>query len=255
MRKHLYVDNVDLATYGVYISGGGTFSAPEKACTWYGVPNRNGDILGYNRRLLNIEVTYDCFICANFDTNISNLRNFLLSRDGLVRISDDYHTGEFRMGTYEGPFEPTITQKLDAGSFQLTFNCQPQRWLTSGETPITKTKTTSASQSQSYTLNNPTHFHSKPLIRITGDGIVFIANRYIEILTTLTHSYVDIDCDSMACYCGNLNCSPDVIIRYGNEGTSYGADPPTLPPGNWGIYFPAGTNVTEVTITPRYWEV
>ena len=126
MRKHLYVDSVDLATYGVYISGGGTFSAPEKECTWYGVPNRNGDILGYNRRLLNIKVTYDCFICANFDTNISNLRNFLLSRDGLVRISDDYHTGEFRMGTYEGPFEPTITQKLDAGSFQLTFNCQPQ---------------------------------------------------------------------------------------------------------------------------------
>lgn len=254
MRKHLYVDSVDLATYGVYISGQGTFGAGEREYTFYDVPSRDGALVGAQTRLANVSVSYECFIYTNFETNIRNLRSFLLSRVGYVKINDDYDTTHYRMAVYEGPFEPTVTKKNDAGQFTLTFNCQPQRWLTSGDTPITKAKTNSASQSQSYTLNNPTPFHSKPFIRITGDGEVSIAGRSITILTTLTHSYVDIDCDSMACYCGNLNCSPDVIIRYSNEATSYGADPPMLPPGNWGITFPKNTNVTEVTITPRYWE-
>lgn len=242
MRKHLYVDNVDLTTYGVYISGGGTFSAPEKEYTWYGVPNRNGDVLGYNRRLLNIKVTYDCFICANFDTNISNLRNFLLSRDGLVRISDDYHSGEFRMGVYEGPFEPTITKKLDAGSFQLTFTCQPQRWLTSGETETTYTAGT--------TITNPTKFPAKPLLKLYGTGQLKIGNTTITISSTYTEPYVIIDCENMTAYYGTTNEAKFVGFM---DGVSDGADAPVLGVGTTNITILSG--ITSYKITPRWWEV
>ena len=254
MLEHLYVDSVDLTTFGAYLFDQRTLDAPEKEYTFYDVPSRDGSLVGLNKRMKNIDVEYYFVINSNVETNLKNLRSFLLSRDGYVRIEDSGHSGEFRMGVYRGKMQVKATRNRDMVRGVIVFNCQPQRWLTDGETPITKTKTNSASQSQSYTLNNPTHFHSKPLIRITGDGEVRIAGRSITILTTLTHSYVDIDCDSMACYCGNLNCSPDVIIRYSSEATGYGADPPTLPPGNWGITFPAYTNVTEVTVTPRYWE-
>lgn len=245
MRKHLYVDNVDLATYGVYISGGGTFSAPEKEYTWYSVPSRNGDILGLNRRLLNIKVTYDCFIYTNFDTNIANLRNFLLSRDGFVRISDDYHTGEFRKGVYEGPFEPSITQKLDAGSFQLTFNCMPQRYLTSGETTTTYTTTP-------VTINNPTRFHAMPLIRIYGTGTLSVGNVDITVSSAYTNSYVDVDCENMSAYYGTTNVPQ--YVGFSRTGASlYGLDAPTLPAGN--TIITKENTITKYELTPRWWEV
>lgn len=245
MRKHLYVDNVDLATYGVYISGGGTFSAPEKEYTWYSVPSRNGDILGLNRRLLNIKVTYDCFICTNFATNIANLRNFLLSRDGFVRISDDYHTGEFRKGVYEGPFEPTITQTLDAGSFQLTFNCMPQRWLTSGETATTYT-------SFPVNVTNPTKFPAQPLFRIYGTGELAVGNVSIYISSSYPNSYVDVDCENMSAYYGSTNV-PQYVGFLRTGATLYGLDAPTLPAGVTAIRNLG--SITKLELTPRWWGV
>lgn len=245
MRKHLYVDNVDLATYGVYISGGGTFSAPEKEYTWYSVPSRNGDILGLNRRLLNIKVTYDCFIYTNFDTNIANLRNFLLSRDGFVRISDDYHTGEFRKGVYEGPFEPTITKKLDAGSFQLTFNCMPQRYLTSGETATTYT-------SFPVNVTNPTQFPAQPLFRIYGTGELAVGNVSIFISSSYPYSYVDVDCENMSAYYGSTNV-PQYVGFLRTGATLYGLDAPTLPSGVTAIRNLG--SITKLELTPRWWEV
>lgn len=278
MRKHLYVDNVDLATYGVYISGGGTFSAPEKEYTWLQVPNRNGDVLGYNRRLLNIKVTYDCFICTNFDTNIANLRSFLLSRNGFVRISDDYHTGEFRKGVYEGPFEPTITKTLDAGSFTLSFVCQPQRWLTSGDTAITGTTTAKK-------ITNPTRFNAQPLIKLangsynvngkfamrkTNSNFGYGGDLIIEVLSTYGYHDIYIDAETMNAYAYTTIVGFDPMQTPVNEyvsfqyeeywyghgfETRYAADAPILYPGDNYVKVLDDSNIATFEITPRWWEV
>lgn len=137
MRNYLTIAGTDSRDFGVYISGQGTFSAPEKAYQFYSISGRNGDIIGNDHRLENIEVSYECFIYSNFSKNIADFRTFLLSLDGYQRITDSYHTDEYRMGVYVGPFEPEVTSKNDAGSFTLTFNCKPQRWLISGETKYT----------------------------------------------------------------------------------------------------------------------
>lgn len=134
MRNYLTIAGKDSRDFGVYISGQGTFSAPEKAYEFYSVPGRNGAILGNENRLENIEVSYECFIYTNFDQNIAEFRTFLLSLNGYQRLTDSYHSDEFRMAVYVGPFEPEVTAKNDAGAFTLTFNCKPQRWLVSGET-------------------------------------------------------------------------------------------------------------------------
>lgn len=134
MRNYLTIAGVDSRDFGVYISGQGTFSAPEKAYQFYNVPGRNGAILGNDHRLENIEVSYECFIYSNFNQNIADFRTFLLSLDGYQKLTDSYHPDEYRMAVYTGPFEPEVTQKNDAGSFTLIFNCKPQRWLISGDT-------------------------------------------------------------------------------------------------------------------------
>lgn len=134
MRNYLTIAGTDSRDFGVYISGQGTFSAPEKAYEFYSVPGRNGAILGNDNRLENIEVSYNCFIYSNFNQNIAEFRTFLLSLNGYQRLTDSYHPDEYRMAVYTGPFEPEVTEKNDAGSFVLTFNCKPQRFLTSGDT-------------------------------------------------------------------------------------------------------------------------
>lgn len=133
MRNYLIIAGADSRDYGVYISGQGTFSAPEKAYEFYSVPGRNGAIIGNENRLENIEVSYECFIYSNFDKNISEFRTFLLSLNGYQTLSDSYHPKEYRYAVYVGPFEPEVTPKNDAGAFTLTFNCKPQRYLTSGD--------------------------------------------------------------------------------------------------------------------------
>lgn len=137
MRNYLTFAGRDSRDFGVYISGQGTFSAPKKAYAFYNVPGRNGAILGNDHRLENLEVSYECFIYKNFKKNIADFRTFLLSCDGYQKLTDSYHTDEYRSAVYEGAFEPEVTAKNDAGSFTLTFSCKPQRWLTSGDTVYT----------------------------------------------------------------------------------------------------------------------
>ena len=254
MRKHLYVDNTDLATFGVYISGGGTFGSPAKDVEIYAVPGRNGVLLGPTPRLENIEVTYPCFIFQNFAENIKNLRSFLLSRNGYVKINDDYDTDHFRQGFFIEAIEPKMTPMLEAGSFDLTFNCKPQRWLNTGETVITGIST----------ITNPGQLIAKPVLDIYGHGMLRISGTGYNLTTevtidqslvstypTITH--VILDCENMSAY------SPDYstlnINRYisTERNNITGADFPVLQPGT-NMISHDGT-ITNLKVTPRWWEV
>lgn len=134
MRNYFIYNGRDSRDFGVYISGQGTFSAPQKAYQFYNIPGRNGALIGYDNRFENIEVSYDAFIYKDFSKNIAEFRSFLLSVPGYARLEDSYHPDEFRMAAYVGAFEPEVTPKNDAGQFTITFNCKPQRYLFSGET-------------------------------------------------------------------------------------------------------------------------
>lgn len=242
MRKHLYVDGKDLADFGIYISGSGTFNAPEKEVTTYRVPGRNGLVLGADERIENIEVTYPCFIYTNFAQNMRDLRSYLLSRSGYVRIADDYDTTHFRMGFFEAGIDTEPNQMLTAAQFELTFNCQPQRWLTSGETML----------SNPATVTNPTLFASKPLIRIYGAGTLKVGDVSI-VISAHSYTWADVDCETMQVYNGdnNLNAYAN-FTTIENGSTVYGVDAPTLKPGNTAI---TATSISTWYVTPRWWEV
>lgn len=253
MRNHLYVDGTDLATFGVYISGDGTFSAPEKAYDWYDVPSKDGSVLGYERRLKNIKVSYDCFIYTNFDAQIAALRAFLLSRNGIVNINDSYHTGEFRRGVYSGPFDPSVERTLDAGKFVLTFDCLPQRWLTSGQTYTTITAPGSGSQST--TIPNTTQFAAAPVIRIFGTGRVRFGNVDITISSNYPYSDMYIDSETMRCYYGGNTDVSSYVVFYDWLENVYGVDPPKIKPGGVAVTLYASESVSKIYVTPRWWTV
>lgn len=136
--KHKITYNgVDLSTFGLYVSGNKTFDAPERDVDKVEVPGRSGDLIFDNGRFKNVELHYEyCFIASNtsdFDTNFSNLKNFLLSDPGYHRLEDTYHPDEYRMAAFLGPIEVSMDASLEIGTFDLVFDCKPQRYLKSGE--------------------------------------------------------------------------------------------------------------------------
>lgn len=235
MRNYFTLAGADSRDFGVYISGQGTFSAPRREYNMIPVPGRNGDLVGIERRFENLYLTYPAFIYTNFDANLRDFRNFLLSLFGYQTLTDSYHTDEFRKVLFEGPFEPEVLKKNDAGSFDITFNCKPQRFLNSGLTVTTLTASDS--------ITNPTAFDSQPLLRVYGDGQLGINTQTITISNSGT--YTDIDCEMMDCFEGVYNRNNRV------EFSDYNF--PVFNPGANTIGIGAG--ITKVEITPRWWRL
>lgn len=182
--KALKFDNVSSRTYGVYITGEAVYNAPERDVEMITIPGRSGTFALDNGRFENIEVSYPAGIYAeteaDFRQAISDFRNFLCSRKGYVRLSDEYNPGEYRMAVYKSGLDVDPAM-LRAGEFKLTFDCKPQRWLTSGETAVTVTS--------GDTLTNPTLFESSPLLEVEGYGTIDFNGYEIE-LTNETYGEI-----------------------------------------------------------------
>lgn len=173
--KALKFDNVSSRTYGVYITGEAVYNAPKRDVEMITIPGRSGTFALDNGRFENIEVTYPAGIYADTEADfrqaISDFRNFLCSRKGYVRLSDEYNPGEYRMAVYKSGLDVDPAM-LRAGEFTITFDCKPQRWLTSGETAVTVT--------DGDTLTNPTLFEASPLLEATGNGAIEFNGYEIE---------------------------------------------------------------------------
>lgn len=174
--KSLVFDGEDSRNYGVYITGEAVYNAPARDVEMVSIPGRNGSFALDKGRFENIEVSYPAGIFAeteaDFAEAISDFRNFLCSRKGYVRLTDDYNPDEYRMAIYKSGLEVEPAQ-LKAGQFNIVFDCKPQRWLTSGETAVTV--------ADGETLTNPTLFGSSPLIRCNGYGQIAVGGAPIKV--------------------------------------------------------------------------
>lgn len=173
--KALEFDGVSSRTYGVYITGEAVYNAPERDVEMITIPGRSGSFALDNGRFENITVTYPAGIFAEteaeFREAISEFRNFLCSRKGYVRLQDEYNPDEYRMAVYKSGLEVEPVM-LKAGEFEITFDCKPQRWLTSGETAIDVTS--------GDTITNPTLFEASPLLEVTGNGDINLGDELIQ---------------------------------------------------------------------------
>ena len=176
--KAFTFDGEKSTDYGVAILGEGVFNAPERDVEMITIPGRNGQFALDNGRFENIEVTYPANLIADSEADfadaLSDFRNMLCSKRGYVRLQDDYHPNEYRLAVYKEGLD--VDEKvLRAGEFDITFECKPQRWLTSGET---KSSLTSGG-----TLTNPTLFESGPLFEVKGYGTIDFNGYEIELIS------------------------------------------------------------------------
>lgn len=178
--KSFEFDGEKSTDFGVQILGEGVFNAPERDVQMIVIPGRNGAFALDKGRFENIEVKYPANIIAentaDFAAAVSDLRNMLCSRRGYCRLTDDYHPDEFRLALYKSGLE--VDEKvLRAGEFDIIFDCKPQRYLMSGESPI--------SVSSGDSVLNPTPFDAQPLLMVNGYGAINIGSEPITIENVL----------------------------------------------------------------------
>lgn len=133
MTNYLIFGGLKTLDHFVWISGEGTYKAPKRSVEYISVPGRNGDLIVDNGKWENIEVTYPAFIPYDFPEHMKEFRAELCKKLGYHRLEDTYHPDEFRLASFSDGLEPSTTQWNKGGTFDLSFNCKPQRYLKSGE--------------------------------------------------------------------------------------------------------------------------
>lgn len=231
MEHHLTFNGVSSADYGVWISGGGTYNAPARDVTTAVIPGRNGTISFDNGRYENITVTYPAFISKHFDKRIEAFRAFICSQQGYQRLEDTYHPDEYRLALYKSGLDVSTTPRNLAGSFDIVFDCKPQRFLKLGDVVVTPENGT--------IVYNPTRFDALPLIRVYGSGTFNLGG--VRMTITDNTSFIDIDCDTQNAYRGIYNMNSHVTFDF-----------PVLKPGE---SFLSWSGIDSIEITPRFWTI
>lgn len=240
MTGYLTINGVSSMDFNVVLSDAGVYGRAEKDQTFVSVPGRNGDLVIDNNRYKNLTLSYPCVIYKDFDTNYAAFIGFLLSQGGYMRLEDSFHPDEYVLAQYVGETKPKSTHMQRIGSFELKFNRKPQRFLKSGEDPISFT-------SNGQIINNE-QTTALPLVRVYGTGQVGVGNQTITVNSLASGaSYTDIDCDLQDAFYQTTNCNSRITL---NSGGFF-----KLKPGVNGITKGEGGSVSRVEITPRWWRL
>lgn len=174
MRGTIIYDGVDLSQFGVYYDGSKEYDKPVKEMERVSIPGRNGDVFLPTNRWSNIPIVFNCYIKDDFQSNYSELVAFLNSRSGYKVLETSGHPDVYREAMFVSAVSPAMGQFNKTGTFDIEFDCKPQRFLKSG---LQTTEITGGSG----TISNPTFFESSPLLTVYGAGTIGINDETITI--------------------------------------------------------------------------
>lgn len=201
------------------------------------VPGRSGDLVidtgAYGNYIQPYEIWFKDGLRGTTRA-ARDIAQWLLSGVGYMRLEDTYDPEIFRLAMFTGPFD-VENWMLIAGRATLEFDCQPQRWLKTGQLPV-------AVQSGQSLIN--TWQPAKPLIQVTGtgDGTLVVGGSTISI-SDMTGA-ITLDSETEDAYSGTENLNNNVQVNGGY---------PILQNGETAVSFSGG--ITAVRITPRWWSI
>lgn len=201
------------------------------------VPGRSGDLVidtgAYGNYIQPYEIWFKDKLRGTTRA-ARDIAQWLLSGIGYMRLEDTYDPEVFRLAMFTGPFD-VENWMLTHGRATLEFDCQPQRWLKTGQLPV-------AVQSGQSLINawQP----AKPLIQVTGtgDGTLVVGGSTISI-SDMTGA-ITLDSETEDAYSGTENLNNNVQVNGGY---------PLLQNGETAVSFSGGINAVQ--ITPRWWSL
>lgn len=130
MLGNLSIAGIDLSiTYGVYATDAAVYNMPSADVQTISILGRSGDLIIPRNRYSNIQVRYPCVMPVYNASRMNQLRAWLLKDVGYLRIEDSFDTEHFRLGRFVGNVAVSPAMDGTAMTFELVFDCKPQRWL------------------------------------------------------------------------------------------------------------------------------
>ena len=234
MMNYLTFGKINTKNFNAFVSGESTFVTAERDIEVIPIPGRNGTLSVDNGRFHNVSIVYPCFIVDSFRANYDALRAAFLSESGYNKLIDTYDPDHYRRARYTAAIDPEMTQLNRHGKFDLAFDCDPRRFLVSGD----KVVTFSANGS----IKNPTLYNALPFIRAYGTGYFEISG--VRVTITSANIYTDIDCELQEAYKGSTNCNGNITLDNGEF--------PKLIPG---INQVTISGISRIELTSRWWTI
>lgn len=143
MKKHLYLNDVDLGNYGIYISSDTYLNAPQISYQEYEIPGKTGNVIQYDKRFKNVVRKFDCYVhdTANVRQAILAVKRVLYNNSGIgyVKIVSDYDPGLYQYGYLAQEIQVTPFNDGQTATFELYFSCNPEKYFTASSSRVTGT--------------------------------------------------------------------------------------------------------------------
>ena len=236
MMNYLTFGKINTKNFNAFVSGESTFVTAERDIEVIPIPGRNGTLSVDNGRFHNVSIVYPCFIVDSFRANYDALRAAFLSESGYNKLIDTYDPDHYRRARCTAAIDPEMTQLNRHGKFDLAFDCDPRRFLVSGDE-------TKEFKGAGEFLKNPTLYTALPLIRAYGTGSFRVGD--VTVVINSASDYTDFDCELQEAYKGSINCNGNITLTDGVF--------PSLKPGINNVY--RYGNVWKVEITPKWWTI
>lgn len=212
---------------------------PERQINVYSVPGRSGDIIEIPGGYSNYTQSYSVFLEGDYEGDLPvrtrKIAEWLLTPNGYAKLEDSYSPNTYRYAYFKGPMN--ISNYLQQhGMATLDFVCNPKRYFTVGNEPLTFTGSTNTFES------NLTAFPADPLIEVTGSGSGTVTINGVTIaLQNFPHGSLFIDCETGNCYDSTGNQNESILAL-------------SFPKIQMGRNTVNRTgSITQVKITPRWW--
>jgi phage-related protein len=235
LNETFCLDGIDARSVGIYLQSPIKFSAAVPVIESEVIPGRNGNLIFETGSYKNRKGSASCF-CLQEDVEkaISASGKFLTKKKGYRRLETSNDPEHYWLARIENSPQIEMRARILA-PFDISFDCKPQRFVKSGENPIS----------------------------FTGDGFVF--NRYGQTALPFITLYgngsgrlmvngIVVDVKSID---GLLYLDSDTQNAYNNDGNQNmninAPEFPTLPDGNIQVAFDG--DIERVEIIPRWWEL
>lgn len=203
------------------------------------ISGRSGDLIRDNGRYKNVTLRLECAIIPS---DSESLRDAAIHAMPVLnpiaeyqRMETTYDPDHFRMARVakDVSVESIVEQ---AGTFELQFDCKPQRFLKSGEF---------AQKIDSPTILCNDGMTAAPIIKVygTGDGTVTVGGNTVQLLGM--EDSITLDCEMQNAY-----REVDGLLENMNLHI-FAPDFPVLLPGTNEVHWTGGVQWLE--ITPRWW--
>lgn len=176
---------------------------PARRGELFPIPGRNGSIVYEDGSYDTYTVTYDVLLdskdkASDVYAHARKVAEWLLGSRGFCRLEDSYEPEYFRLARCAA--QMSVENRLARfGRAQIAFEVQPQRYLKSGETPISY----EGDSTTIFSITNPTQFEARPLLKFRD-----ISEKFVSVSQTLEARFST----TISPYTGEITSFPDPSV-------------------------------------------